>query len=270
MDHGGQDRFYLDNPRGEWVQPEQLDAWLDELEAAHPDLLVNIIVESCFSGSFIDGVRTISAPRRVVIASTTSRDLAYASLGGAIFSDHLQAGLDSGGSLLGSFRAAAAAASAANMDQTAWLDDNGNGVPNDASDGQEAQRRGFSYAGTFDDRWPPHIQQASAPAVILRGSGEIRARILDDPDSYVEQAWVVVYPPSYRPPQAGEELAAASLPGAMLFNRGAGWWGVMYEGFRELGEYRIVIYARDSTGLHARPFALTAGSAGIFLPLLLR
>jgi alpha-tubulin suppressor-like RCC1 family protein len=272
MDHGARERFYLDRPRGESVAPADLDAWLAQIEALHPGLRVNVILEACYAGSFIDPPQQISRAGRVVIASTGATSVAYASPGGAIFSDHLLAALDQGDSLYGSFRKARGAVSAAYLDQTPWLDDNGNGIPNEPADGAEAQRRGFSFAGTLaDEQWPPYIAEFDTPAAIQNASGEIRARVLDDPDSTVRRVWIVVYPPSYRPPDAAEELVSESLPGAVLQDRGGGWYGVTYTGFNEPGAYRVVIYAEDSDGLQAQPVSRWIGGGGnIYLPLVLR
>jgi len=86
MDHGGHDILYLDGSRNEWVQPDELDNWLEQLEDAVRALKVNLIVEACNSGSFIDLSKSISKPGRVVITSTGAYALAYASDEGAIFS----------------------------------------------------------------------------------------------------------------------------------------------------------------------------------------
>ena len=198
--------------------------------------------------------------------------MAYASASGAIFSDHFLASLDQGESLYGGFRKANSAVRSVYLDQTPWLDDNGNGVANEPADGAEAQRRGFSFAGTLaDEKWPPYIEQANGPISIQGGSGDIRAKVLDDPDTWVRRVWIVVYPPSYRPPASAEELVSESLPGAVLQDRGGGWYGVTYTGFTEPGVYRVVIYAEDSGGLQAQPVAIVV-SAGqrVFLPMIVR
>ena len=57
MDHGARERFYLDRPRSESVSPTELDAWLAELETAWPGLLVNVMLEACHSGSFMEPAR---------------------------------------------------------------------------------------------------------------------------------------------------------------------------------------------------------------------
>lgn len=272
MDHGAQDRFYLDRPRGESVTPADLDAWLAQLETARPGVPVNVILEACYAGSFIEPPQNISRPGRVVIASTGATNVAYASASGAVFSDHFLAALEQGESLYGSFRNANRAVQTIYLDQTPWLDDNGNGVANEATDGAEAQRRGFSYAGTLsDEKWPPYIAEVIAPATLQGGSGEIRARVLDDPETWVRRVWIVVYPPSYRPPASSEELVTESLPGAVLQDRGGGWYGVTYTGFTERGMYRVVVHAEDSSGLQAQPVMVMVGTGPrVYLPLMIR
>jgi len=105
MDHGGHDRFYL-NGAGQMVGPDDIATWLNALEAARPGVRVNVIVEACYSGSFIDLVKSVSKPGRVVIASTGTQVLAHASPNGAIFSDAFVAALGRGLSLYGGFQEA--------------------------------------------------------------------------------------------------------------------------------------------------------------------
>ncbi|MEZ4615182.1 MAG: C13 family peptidase [Caldilineaceae bacterium] len=104
MDHGGQDIFYLDKLRSEWITPAELDGWLDELEALRPTLNINVIYEACESGSFVSGSESISKPGRVIISSTDDENLAWASDDGAIFSDHLLDSLRRGESLYISYQ----------------------------------------------------------------------------------------------------------------------------------------------------------------------
>lgn len=271
VDHGDYNRFYLDAPRGETVVPAQIDGWLRELETAHPGVEVNIIIEACYSGGFIGLPPKLSRAGRVVIASTSDQYIAFASSSGAIFSDHFLGALSGGESLYGAFRSADWAVRTVYPDQAPWLDDDGNGVANEASDGAEAQRRGFTYRGTLaDDPWPPYIAQVVGPAAVQRGEGTIRARVLDD--QVVRRAWVVVYPPSYQPPQPSQELGYdGTLPGAVLNDQGSGWYSVTYTGFDAPGVYRVVIYAEDSDGLEAQPAVVeVATGRWVYLPLLVQ
>ena len=93
--------------------------------------------------------------------------------------------LDQNNSLYLAFQTARwSAESASAQAQTPWLDDNGNGIPNETVDGLEAQRRGFGMSGTLSsDTWQPYIVQASGPPVLDNGAGVIRTRVLDNPQT---------------------------------------------------------------------------------------
>ncbi|MFZ2420234.1 MAG: C13 family peptidase, partial [Anaerolineae bacterium] len=255
VDHGTYDRFYLDAPRGEWVAPDEVDQWLTQLETARPGVRVNVIIEACYSGSFIDPPHRLSKSGRVVIASTTNNDLAWSSADGAVFSDHFIEAIGQQQSLFTSFQTSRWAARQAHSLQEPWLDDNGDGVYNELQDGAEAARRGFAYAGTFPDLWPPYIIEASGSVNAGNTTGVIRARVLDDVS--VRSVWAIIYPPSYQPPPPGSTWGQDILPTLRLLPQGNGWFAASYPGFTEPGLYHIVIYADDHTDLDAQPQALS-------------
>ncbi len=273
VDHGSYDRVYLDGPRGELATPAQLDEWLGQLEAAQPGVKINVIIEACLSGSFIDLPAKLSGPGRVIITSADARNNAYVSEHGARFSDNFINALGLNSSLYDSFQAARWAVKVATGDaQTPWLDDNGNGVPNEAADGQEAQRRGFSYTGTLaGEEWPPYIVEAGGPSSLQNGSGILRAKVLDNPTDGVRRVWAVIYPPSYQPPPPSSGLVHETLPTIVLLDQGGGWYGAAYTGFTERGAYRAVIFAEDGEGLEARPVSISISTGQqVHLPLVLR
>ncbi len=271
MDHGGENSFYL-NGRTQVVTPDNLNEWLSQLEQARPGVNVNVIVDACQAGSFIVPLQTISKPGRVVITSTGAQASAYTANPGAAFSNAFVQALGRNLSLYSSFAEGRESAQKAHPDQIAWLDDDGDGRPNEPEDGQIAQRRGFAYAGTFPDNntWPPFIAWARGPARVNDGRGLIEAEVRDDRN--VLSVWATVYRPSYVPPPPGEELVVEILPTVTLLDPNHdGVYTAEYERFDEGGEYRIVIYAVDDQGLQGRPreVKVRAGER-VFLPLLWR
>lgn len=275
MDHGGYDKFYL-NGSAETVTPSQIAGWLDTLEQAVPGLKVNVILDACKSGSFIDLTQSLSGPGRVVIASTGARRLAWATQDGAIFSDHFIAALDRGLSLYSSFETAKWAVEAAKPAQTPWLDDNGNGLHNEADDGAVAAVRGFAYAGTFgegDDEWPPYVV-GMGMGEIVEGRGVITAEVRDN-GATAPHVWAEIYPPTYTVPSlaAGEEMVVDTAPTVTLIHQGDDLYRVEYDGFSASGDDRVVVYARDENGLLSRPDAIgdpPQPQQRIYLPLVLR
>ena len=261
MDHGDYDRFYLDGSAHE-VTPDELDGWLDALESAAPGVTVNVIVEACHSGSFIDLLQSVSQPGRLVIASAGAWGRAYASDTGAVFSDHFLSALGRGMSLYASFQEAEWAACTVHPDQTPWLDDDGDGFPNEAEDGGEASGRGFAFAGTVTEvQWPPYVASAG-----VSESGAITAEVRDD--GSLSQVWAAVYPPSYTPPSPGAEMVQDDLPTVTLAHQSGDLYTADYD-FAEAGPYRVVVYAVDDEGIIGRPQSLGEQHRG-YLPLILR
>ena len=139
-------------------------------------------------------------------------------------------------------------------DQSPRIDGNGNGVPNELADFNVAKEIGFDYVGTLSTvQWPPYIENITVPeSPVSDGSGEIQATVLDDDE--VESVWAILYPPSYTPPQTLDELLDAEpLTNITLTHQSGNLYVGEYDGFNELGEYRVVVYAKDDEGVKAKP-----------------
>jgi len=264
VDHGGQNKLYLDGTRNEVLRPNDLDEWLDQLEG-ETNVKVNIIIEACQSGSFIVGKESISKQGRVIVAATDSLAPSYASERGAIFSDSLISALAQGKSVKAAFDEADWAIQQRPLiGQVPWLDSDGNGFPNQRSDDAEAERRGFAFSGSFDvnplKQWLPHIQQAQ----IRHQNGtqaQIWAEVLDDSqvDGQVPLlVQAVIYPPSYQPTTNSEQMIPE--PDAQTLQKDPthnNQYHLTDNTFTEIGTYRIVLYATDDEGLISHPKEIT-------------
>ena len=262
--HGGHDKFYL-NGSAQVVSPSDLNAWITALENATVGTQVNVIVDAPQAGSFIG---SLSAEGRVVIASTGAQRLAWATEEGVLFSDYFVAALRRGLSLHAGFQEAVWAVKAAQPAQTPWLDDDGDGLPNEADEGTTAAQRGFISVGRMgEEDWPPYIAGAEI-GEIVDGHGEITAEVWDD--GAVTRVWAEIYPPNYKP-DGEEELVSTSFPTVTLSPLGDGSYRAAYGGFSTLylGSDRVVIYAMDDEGWMARPRSV-GGTRYVYLPLVLR
>lgn len=262
MDHGASDTLFL-NGANESVTTSQLDEWLSELEESVPGLESNIIVEACQSGSFISPTQSMSRDKRVLISSTGDLSLAYASEEGAVFSDAFLDALAQGMNLQAAFDEGASAADLAHPDQTAWLDDTGDGRYEPDSDGELAALRGFACAAPPPgELWAPFIVQAQAQ------DGTISAEVRDDKG--VESVKAIIYPPGYSQPDSSQELIPDPEP-IFLEAQGNDLYSVELDELTETGTYRIVLYAEDEDGLTSRPKEVLArGSWQIYLPIVER
>jgi hypothetical protein len=269
MDHGGIEAFCADGCTLDGaVSPQELDTWLRELEDASGCNNINIIIEACHSGSFIDRVETIaqsiSKAGRVVITSTDRDHNAYASASGAYFSDAFFSAVAESSSLLSSFNQAKAAVALNGVNQVPWLDDNGDGLSN-AYDGTLASGRYIaSYFGTL-------LPEVTNGTLSVNGTlGTIAATVARG-DAPVELVWAAVYPPSFQEP--AETTLDLGVPLVRLEPdpAHAGQYAAEYNGFGEEGDYRVVIYVEDEAGNQALPYLVGAGGTQrLYLPLMVQ
>jgi hypothetical protein len=271
MDHGGIEAFCAAGCTLEGsVSPEELDDWLRELEDTSGCDEINIIIEACHSGSFVDRTenvaQSISKAGRVVITSTDREHNAYASAQGAYFSDAFFSAVAESSSLLASFNQAKEAVEATGRSQAPWMDDNGDALYN-SSDGTNASGRYIaSYFGTL----LPDITSGSLSVVETLGTIEATVVRGDEP---VELVWAAVYAPSFQEP-VGTTLDLG-VPLIRLEPDPAqdGRYAADYNGFAEPGDYRVVIYVEDEAGNQGLPYVVGAEpppAQRLYLPLVVR
>lgn len=268
MDHGELEYFCADgcNSSGR-ITASQLNQWLDTLEAATGLDTVNVILEMCRSGSFIDRVGNVAdslaKAGRVVISSTDRNNNAYASAQGAYFSDSFFSCLAASNNFKACFEQARTAVALTGNAQAPWLDDNGDGLFNNL-DGAIAQSR---QVARFFGATPPRLLAVSAE--VQAGSGALQAQVEAGSDP-IDLVWAAVYAPSFQEPaDVTLELGVPTVrllpvPGSETLFR-ASYPG----GFAEPGMYRIVFYAQDHSGDQAQPRLLFSGGRQLFLPVLI-
>jgi alpha-tubulin suppressor-like RCC1 family protein len=266
VDHGGYDVF-ITNGSTDRTTVAQLNEWLSALEAAAGLHRIVIMLDACQSGSFIDPAATLSDPNRVVMTSTGPHQNAYPSLHGAYFSDALLTALGESHDLCTSFEQARAAVLATSLDQTPWLDADGDKLPNEAADCEQV--RSVGLASSFAEQ-PPIIDQVRAPTELTPETPvEVRIRVRDDVG--IGDVWVVIYPPSFVEPEVDGTTPEIDLPRVNLVATGAAdEYAATLTGLSEPGSYRLVFYATDNSGGQAQPRAALTISQGYrnYLPLI--
>lgn len=273
-DHGLVEGFCAAGCTGGLIGTDNLDAALAALEVSSGVSEVNIIIEACHSGSFIDrigGVGSISkyqlgGVQRVVISSTGRENNAYASATGGYFSDAFFSCIASSGSLKSCYDQAKAAVMLTGVNQTPWLDDNGDGISTGA-DGAIAVSR--TVAASFGAA-PPQITAATVQVV---GADGTVAATVQAGGALMDIVWAAVYPPSFQEPDY--TTLNLGVPSLRLDAVGStpGLYRASYpNGFTETGQYRVIIYAQDKAGMQAQPRLAGAGGGEekVYLPLVLR
>jgi hypothetical protein len=269
VDHGGDDLFYIDT-WSDTVSAAELNGWLTELENSTGCEEINIIMEACESGSFIVRPASLSRTGRIVITASRADQTAYAYSNGqgAYFSNTFLSQLAGGADLWTAYTesrdALWAKRNVLNYQQP-WLDDNGDGVA-DALDGDVARQRGLLSAFGSAVPW---IAELSPQQQIEGYTSVITATIYDD--GTLEEVWAEIYPPAYRPPDDPDSVQLIDVPQVRLTQTGAQTYRGTYGGFTEVGEYQVVVSARDDDQNHAVPQVTTVRTGWyVYLPLVLR
>jgi hypothetical protein len=284
-DHGQVDRFH--NEVDEVVTAGELNLWLSNLEATSGVDQINVIIDACHSGSFIDtqevqdneeiyGADEISGHNRVVVASTVYSSQAYGANPWMYFSAGFWRALGEGQSVWHAFLAGRSEVESGGVGQCGdyafdffcqrpWLDDTGDAWF-DGADGQLAQTRGL--AASFGGGAAPYIDWAQAGEV-TEGQATIEVQVRDD--GSVTRVWMRVFAPSFVPP-TGEDgsIPVIDVPEVELTRQSGDVFTVDYTGFTEAGVYQVVVYAQDDDRYTSTPRWVLVGEKRVYLPLVLQ
>jgi len=200
----------------------------------------------------------------VVISSTGRTNNAYASATGGYFTDAFFSCIASSGSLKACYDQAKSAVALTLVNQTPWLDDNGDGLSTGA-DGSLAANR---YVASFFGAAPPQITAATVQ--IAGADGTLEATVQAG-GALMDVVWAVVYAPSFQEPAYTTlNLGAPSLRLDPV-SGSPGLYRALYpNGFTEQGSYRVVVYAQDKAGVQAQPRLASGDERKIYLPLSIR
>ena len=284
-DHGNIDRFH--NEIGEVLTAAELNLWLSNLEATSGVDQINIVIDTCYSGSFIDTYQTggwgsgeISGQGRIIVSSTSSRWFAYAPpivTGQPVpimyFSDGFWNAIGEGQSIWSAFLAGRKTVEAGGQRcgdydyscQRPWLDDTGDAWF-DGTDGLVAQTQGLS--ASFGGSGAPYIDWLTVGDV----SGEqatIRVQVRDD--SSVSRVWARIFAPSFTPPETADgSIPEIDVPEVELVRESGDLFVIAYDGFAETGAYQVVVYAQDDEENVASPRWVLTDDSHVYLPLIIK
>jgi hypothetical protein len=275
MDHGLIENFCTDGCAGTGATGSKaLGDMLTALEGSPgvSGVQVNVVIEACHSGSFIDWASpgqseydSLSKAGRVIITSTDRVHNAYASATGAYFSDNFFTCIATSKDLRTCFNQARAAVTVSPNGQSPWMDDNGDSQYT-GTDGTVAQTR---YVAKFFGASAPSI--TSAHVNIVGTSGTLTADVQEG-NAKIDMVWAEVFAPSFQEPSGTTLNLGAPVvklnPDPVI----AGRYTASYpNGFPEAGQYQVVFYARDKAEDYAVPKSWPGGAGEkVYLPVVLR
>ncbi|MFK7958592.1 MAG: 6-bladed beta-propeller, partial [Lysobacterales bacterium] len=239
VDHGGDQTFRMSGT--ELLTSSQLDALLDQYQAANPGVPVTVIYDACQSGSFVGPL----AGNRTVIASSMADENAYfVSQGSLSFSSNFWSQVLSGETVGVAFDSASTLITGSFPNQTPQVDANGNGIANEPADFDAiaGQIIGSDILLQGD---APSIQGLTAPQVVDSGNTATLSATVLDPDG-VQRVWAILRPPGFIP--ASPDNPVEDLPTIDLTPMGGDEFSVTAAVFSVPGTYNIAVYATDNLG----------------------
>jgi DNA-binding beta-propeller fold protein YncE len=254
-DHGEQGTFRINADDEEGIlKAEELASWLDEL----PDTQVVVIIDACFSGSFLE---VLSGKGRIVITSTAPEEKAMFGPSGSLsFSNFFWAQIFNGADFHTAFSMAKQVVSILGSQdvnpQTPQLNGDGNANPNELSDDAAlANVRLVNKTRSFNR--PPVIKSYSAtPSPIPAGSNKANLRVdgVTDADG-IQRVWAVLWPPNFN--KIGRN-PITQLPSVNLgrISTQQSSYEATYDGFASQGTYHVLFYAMDRHGNVSSPHLL--------------
>jgi hypothetical protein len=195
VDHGGTEKFKL-NIGGEYLLAQELDGWLDALQAA-TNCEVVVIVEACHSGTFIEPLAPTGAQKRILISSSNTEVSNYDQVGIQSFTQYFLNQVAQGDNLKSCYHKTRDKLSNLRLfeDQDPQL-----------NDGQQGARASnFYIGGTFlTGDIMPEITAVTPNQVIQAGPFPLSVSVADAEG--IAKVWVSVMPPNFIIPQPTNEF----------------------------------------------------------------
>jgi len=221
-----------------------------------------IIYDGCQSGSFLPYLTAATGERRVVITSTSPEESAYfVSQGSVSFSNSFWTHIFNGHSIHEAFLLSAESIGGeATAYQTPILDDNGNGIGNDGSDGMLAASLYIGNGNEVQGEAPVIGRVFSEPSSPAHAEILLYAETVTDADG-IARVWAVIRPPDYH--HAGSNNPVQELPFVDLMPSSdqKNLYVGSCDSFNLSGTYYISVYAQDRAGNTSAPKQISVNTS---------
>lgn len=230
------------------ISAAELDSLFDEVQN-QLNIPLTFVYDACYSGTFLSPLTPPEGKERTVITGASNEE-AYFLDGGRIsfsyqFWDAVYIGEEIG-------RAFERGRDQMQAYQTAMIDANGNGIPNEAEDKTLADssriRRGYHPQTDI-----PYIHSVSEPQTIYdtaTGTIETGVSYIQD-GTEIQRVWAIITPPDFDPADDSIPVIDNDLKEIELRPAGGGKYSGTWAGFTKNGTYKITVCAMNRQGLYA-------------------
>jgi Leucine-rich repeat (LRR) protein len=239
--HAGPDRFKL---LGESISATELRDLLATIPAGVQQI---IILDTCYSGSFMDELKAVK--HRVVVTSTNDKSLTW-QISESSFAGKFMQSLEYGMDLLESYRTARTMILEDPElfgGQRPWLDDDGDGQF--LNDGPYADNVHIG-SRRINQAPPPEIKQVHPHITLPENEGTTTLWVKMTDNEKIYQVRAILVPPNYQVQEyQGEATDFSRIELPMLYNAVEDNYGVKYAGFcAQAGLWKILYQAQDTEG----------------------
>ena len=248
--HGGDGTFRMSET--ETLKAEDLESWLNELQGTMSGL-VTVIYDTCESGSFVSTLVPPSGRQRITITSTSPGESAYFLSQGALsFSYTFWSQIFGGAKTYDAYvmgKDVIGVALGTGKSQNPEIDDDGNGIGNEKTDGNLASNsyigKGIAIAGDI-----PSISSIS-PDQVLNGQTSASVSVEVVSTGHITRVWAVVHSPEFT---STSDNPITDLPSFDLTWNGQNQrYEGTYSGFTVMGTYTVTVYAMNENMIISLP-----------------
>ena len=235
-DHGGYKKFKVNNGL-ELLQASQLDSWLDILQT-QTACSVYIILEACYSGTFVHVLAPSEDQNRVIISSTGNNVAIYDQDGRVSFSRYFFNELGAGYSLNQSFQQATEKLRNNRLFRKQFPQ---------ILDGQNRELAQKSYIGgsfVIGDILPEIVDQTSTQSMSA-GAHDLFVVVADVEG--INRVWASIMPPDFQIPETSDDFDTPiiHLMEIQLEDVGNGRFEGSYCDFKRRGVYHVSFHCED-------------------------
>jgi hypothetical protein len=249
VDHGSTGTFGV-NKEGQVLSATVLNQWLDKIQKDIPGKLI-VVMESCYSGSFIPYISKPSKNReRIVITSTSDNETAQFLSNGIIsFSSFFWRSIFNGKDILQAFETAKESIHCITehtaLSQHYQLNANGNEIPNEKNDYNLVQNVLIGNGECMDNKKPKIYEISPVQKLADSSSATITATGVWANDG-IKSVWVQIIPASYT--LCGIDKPLSEFPPIEMTPVNEGEYELVYDNFTLEGTYLIIVFAEDIDG----------------------
>ena len=261
IDHGQRNRFHLTD--SDYLEAADYASWVNQLQQATPNSTVTTVIDTCEAASFIPYLKLPSGAKaagaqRITIAGSgvgpTKGVALFDKVRNLSFSLPFWQEIYTGGSYGRAFDRARVAIESINPLQQPEIDDNGNGVADEASDGllADSSRAGADFVQPSSGVYIGEIAPSQAAS-----TNTATLWLSDVVSSFpVEAAGALIVPPNLgrSSSSSDDEQPLTGLVWVdFTYNVALKRWESSYSGFTEGGLYRVQYYVSALGRYYASP-----------------